>query len=315
MRLTELKGVIPPIATPFDEAGELDLASLRKLTNYLIDNGVHGIFCLGSTGECAALTDEERVALVQTVMEEAAGRVPVLAGITETSTRRAIRLGRLVVEAGAQAVVVAPPYYHMNSQQELLGYYRDLAQTLPVPVIAYNVPVLVKTPLEPATVETLAREGTILALKDSGGNSSILREYIMRTKDIPGFTVLTGMEFLVDTAMQMGAHGSVPGIGNVAPAEYVQLYNLCLQGQYAEAREVQERLIRLFSICYQGSSRLSGSASALSGFKSALRWLGIIATCRMAPPLGSLTAEEEEKVRRILVELGFLNDAVNGKEE
>lgn len=85
-------------------------------------------------------------------------------------------------------------------------------------------------------MEMLAREGTILALKDSGGNSNILREYIMRTRDIPGFTVLTGMEFLVDTAMQMGAHGSVPGIGNVAPREYVELYNLCLQGEYGRAR-------------------------------------------------------------------------------
>lgn len=306
MRLTELRGVIPPIATPFDETGELDLASLRKLTNHLIEGGVQGIFCLGSTGECAALTDEERERIVRTVVEETAGRVPVVAGITETSTKRAILMGRLVVEAGAQGVVVAPPYYHMNSQHELLGHYRALAAALPVPIIAYNVPVLVKTPLEPATVETLAREGTIMALKDSGGNSNILREYILRTKDIPGFTVLTGMEFLVDTAMQMGCHGSVPGIGNVAPREYVELYNLCLQGEYGRAREVQERLIKLFNICYQGSSRLSGSASALSGFKSALRWLGIIKTAQMAPPLGTLNEEEEAKVRQVLVDLGFL---------
>lgn len=86
------------------------------------------------------------MSIVKTVVEETAGRVPVLAGITETSTKRAIRLGELVIAAGAQAVVVAPPYYHMNSQQELLTYYRDLAAALPVPVIAYNVPVLVKTP-------------------------------------------------------------------------------------------------------------------------------------------------------------------------
>lgn len=306
MKLTELRGVVPPIATPFDEHGNVDLASLRNLTNYLIEGGVDGIFCLGSTGECAALTDEERKSIVQTVVEETAGRVFVLAGITETSTRRTIQLGKLVAEAGAQAVVVAPPFYHMNSQDELIEYYRDLAKSLPIPIIAYNVPVLVKTPLEPATVETLAREGTILALKDSGGNSNILRDYIMRTKDIPGFTVLTGMEFLVDTAIQMGAHGSVPGIGNVVPREYVELYNLALKGEYAQARELQERLIKLFDICYQGSPKISGSASALSGFKSALRWLGVIQTAKMAPPMGSLTAAEEEKVRQILVDLDFL---------
>ena len=306
MQLTELRGVVPPIATPFREDGELDRKSLARLTEHLIAGGVHGIFCLGSTGECAALTDGERQALVETVVEVSAGRVPILAGITEISTKRAVALGRLVVKAGAQAVVVAPPFYHMNSQGELLNYYRTLAKELPVPIIAYNVPVLVKTPLEPTTVEILAQEGTILALKDSGGNSNILREYLLRTKNISGFTVLTGMEFLVDTAIQMGAHGCVPGLGNVAPREYVELYELAQQGDYKKARVIQERLIKLFDICYQGSSQISGSASALSGFKSALRWLGVLETAKMAPPMGSLTLEEEEKVRKVLLSLDFL---------
>lgn len=306
MKLNELRGVVPPIATPFDAEGNVDQASLIKLTNYLIDGGVHGVFALGSTGECASLTDKERHVIVKTIVETTAGRVPVLAGITETSTKRTIELGELVVDAGADAVVVASPFYHMHSQDELLGYFRDLKKNLPVPVIAYNVPVLVKTALEPKTVEILAREGTILALKDSGGNSNILRDYIIRTKDIAGFTILTGMEFLVDTAIQMGCDGSVPGIGNVAPKEYVELYNLAINGEYEKARELQERLIKLFDICYQGSSKISGSASALSGFKSALRCLGIFETAKMAPPMGSLTVAEEEKVREILVALKFI---------
>ncbi|MGI6624878.1 MAG: dihydrodipicolinate synthase family protein [Limnochordia bacterium] len=308
MKLTELRGVIPPIVTPFDENGVLDLQSLANVTHHLIDGGVDGIFCLGSTGECAALTDGERQKIVRTVAEVAAGRVPVLAGITETSTRRAVQLGKLVIEAGAQAVVVAPPFYHRNSQNELIHYFRDLASELPVPVIAYNVPVLTKTALEPATVEILAREGTILALKDSGGDGNILREFLLKTRDIPGFTVLTGLEFQVDTALQMGVHGCVPGVGNVAPREYVELYELARNGEYHKARELQERMIKLFDICYQGSDQISGSASALSGFKSALRWLGIIKTAKMAPPMGSLTAEEEDKVREVLVSLGFLRN-------
>ena len=98
----------------------------------------------------------------------------------------------------------------------------------------------------------------------------------------------------------------MPGLGNVAPREYVELFNLSVQGNYGQARKVQERLIKLFDICYQGSARISASASALSGFKSALRWLGIIETAKMAPPMGSLTAEEEEKVREVMVSLGFL---------
>ncbi len=306
MNLRELRGVIPPIATPFTESGEIDFASLARLSEHLLAGGVHGIFCLGSTGECAVFTPEESFKIVQHVVQVVAGRVPILAGITETSTKRALLLGKLAADAGAQAVVLAPPYYHKNSQDELLEHYRTIAQELPVPVVAYNVPVLVKNALEPATIETLAREGSIIALKDSGGDANILREYLMRTEDLPGFTVLTGMEFLVDTALQMGAHGCVPGLGNVAPREYVELFNLSVQGNYGQARKVQERLIKLFDICYQGSARISASASALSGFKSALRWLGIIETAKMAPPMGSLTAEEEEKVREVMVSLGFL---------
>lgn len=308
MREFQVRGVIPPIATPFDEDGFVDLKSLTNLTNHLIENGVHGIFCLGSTGECAALTDDEKKDIVKTVSEASAARVPVYAGITETSAKRAIQLGELVVRKGAQAVVVAPPFYHMNSQNELLDYYRYLADNLSVPIIAYNVPVLVKTPLEPSTIEVLAREGTIIALKDSGGDSNILREYLLRTRDVSGFTVLTGMEFLVDTAIQMGCHGCVPGLGNVAPKEYVELYNLASMGNYEEARFMQERLIRLFAICYQGSPKMSGSASALSGFKSALRWLGVIKTAKMAPPMGTLTLAEEEKVCQILSDMGFIQD-------
>ena len=287
MKLTELRGVVPPIATPFTNTGEVDIKSLGNLTEHLIQGGVHAIFCLGSTGECAALTDLERQTIVKTVAQVSAGRVPVLAGITETSTKRAISLGQLVIEAGAVAVVVAPPFYHFYSQDEMIQYNRDLAEALPVPIIAYNVPVLVKVPLEPATIEVLAREGTIMALKDSGGNSNIFREYVLRTKDILGFTVLTGMEFLVDTAMQMGAKGCVPGIGNVVPREYVELYELCLRGKYDEARAIQERLV---------------------GCISALRWLGIIDSAQMAPPMGTLTPEEELKVRDVLVAQGFLEN-------
>ena len=307
MNVQQLRGVIPPIATPFDENGSIDQASLIRLTNHLLVNGVHGIFCLGSTGECAALTFEERQLVVDTVVKTTASKVPVLAGITETSTKRAVALGQVVADLGADAVVLAPPFYHMNSQAEVIQHYREVAKQLPIPVIAYNVPVLVKTPLAPETIEILAQEGSITALKDSGGDSNILREYIRRTAHIPNFTVLTGTEFLLDTAIQMGAHGCVPGIGNVVPGEYVKLYEAAVNGNYAEARSIQERLMDLFHICYQGSSDLSASASALSGFKSALRWLGIFKTAKMAPPLGSLSPEEEDKVLNILQKLGVVS--------
>ena len=126
------------------------------------------------------------------------------------------------------------------------------------------VPVLTKTALNRLQWR-FPGEGTILALKDS--ETAISSGILAQTRDIPGFTVLTGLEFQVDTALQMGVHGCVPGVGNVAPREYVELYELARNGEYHKARELQERMIKLFDICYQGSDQISGSASALSGFK------------------------------------------------
>lgn len=307
--MLDLRGVIPPIATPFDGDGKLDEPSLVRLTRHLLDGGVHGLFVLGSTGEGPALSEEERRRVVQVVVETVGGRVPVLAGITETSTHRAIALGQEVARLGADAVVLAPSFYHLPSQQELIDHFRAVHAAVPLPLVAYNVPSLVKAELTPETVELLAREGTIIALKDSSGDMSTFRQCILRTLDLPGFRLLTGMEFLVDVAVQMGAHGCVPGIGNVAPREYVQVYELACQGRWAEARAVQERLVALFDLCYQGEPGMSGSAAALSGFKSALRWLGVIETARMAPPLSTLPPEAEERVREVLIRTGFLAEA------
>ena len=302
----EIRGVIPPLVTPFDSRGELDERSLTRLIEHVLQAGVHGIFALGSTGEMAALTLDERLRVVDVVVRTCARRVPVLVGITETSTRRAVELGKRMASLGIDAVVVAPPYYHQNSQAELVRHFREIAGSLGLPVVAYNVPSLVKTAIEPRTVELLAREGTIVGLKDSGGDMVAFRQCLLRTRELPGFRVLTGMELLVDAALQMGAHGCVPGLGNVAPREYVRLYEAALRGDWETARRVQERLVRLFEICYQGTPDMSYASAALSGFKSALRWLGILASAGMAGPWSTLPYDSEARVREVLIREGFL---------
>lgn len=304
---TTFHGVIPPVATPFMPDGQLDVNSLRRLCHFQIDNGVHGLFMLGSTSEGPELTDAYRETVMRTGVETSAGRVPVIAGISETSTARAIAQGLTAKAAGCDAVVLASPYYHLNSQSELLEHYRAVKAAVGLPIMAYDIPVLVKVKLEPRTVIQLAEEGTIAGLKDSSGNLETFREIVMSTRHVLGFSVFTGSETLVDLALAIGAHGVVPGVGNVVPRDYVNLYDAACKGDWAEARRIQEKLYAFFfKLIKQGPPQGSGSASALGGFKSALKALGVIDHTTMYAPMTSFTGDEEARVRAVLHEFGYL---------
>lgn len=304
--MLEVRGIVPPLVTPLDPDGEVDTRSLRALTEFVLAAGVHGLFVLGSTGEGVSLDAEQRAAVIRTVVDAARGRVPVLAGVTDVSLRRAAASLGAAQAAGADAAVVAPTYYYVTNQEEIIRLFRGLARRFSLPLVAYNLPQFTKVALEPETIATLAREGTVRALKDSSPDLSAAREFLIRTRDVPGFTVLTGLEFLVDAAVAMGMAGAVPGLANVAPREYVSLYDHARAGRAGEARTVQDALIRLFDITRQGASGQSHSDGALAGFKTALKLLGVIRTSRMCEPMMGLTAAEEERVGAILRELRLL---------
>jgi 4-hydroxy-tetrahydrodipicolinate synthase len=303
---TALRGIVPPICTPLGAEGAVDEAAVRSLVAFQLGAGVHGIFALGSTGELASLTGAQRRALLGATVAAVAGRVPVLAGIFDTSTRRCIENGLLAREAGADALVLAPPYYFRTSQRELLEHYRAVRAAVELPLIAYDVPSAVNVKLEPATVVTLAEEGTIAGLKDSSGDFHGFREVLMRTRHLP-FRAFTGSELIVDSCMHMGAHGSVPGLANVFPAEYVALYDHCVAGEWAAAAALQERLLACFrELITQGDPGGSASASALGGFKAGLKARGVIASTRVTEPLRSFTPAEEERVAAVMRRHGFL---------
>jgi 4-hydroxy-tetrahydrodipicolinate synthase len=303
----QLHGVIPPVASPMHPDGRLDVESFKRLCSFLIENGAHGLFALGSTSEFAALTDDERATAMHIAAQTAAGRVPVLAGIMETSAARVIQQGLRAKAAGVDAVVLAAPYYHSHSQAELINHFRAVKREVGLPIMAYDIPVMVKVKLEPRTLITLASEGTIIGLKDSSGNWEQFREVIIGARDIPTFRIFTGSELLVDMALFMGAHGVVPGVGNVVPRDYVTLYDLAKHGQWAEAQRLQTKLIAFFKkLIGQGSAAMSFSASALGGFKAGLKALGVIAHTTTAPPMSAFTAAEEEKVRDLMHEFGYI---------
>jgi 4-hydroxy-tetrahydrodipicolinate synthase len=301
----DLHGVVPPLVTPLDEDGRLDIPSLERLVDHQIGNGVDGLFVAGSSGEVALLDDEARSALVRATVSAAGGRVPVLAGVIDTGTDRVVAHARRAARDGADAVVATPPFYVQPSPAEISDHFRRIAQAADVPLVAYNIPVNVHVALPAETVAELARDGVIAGLKDSSGDLTALRAYL-RAAEGTGVRVLTGSETVADVSLQLGAHGVVPGLGNVDPAGYVRLARAAQDGDAAVATSEQERLIRLFRIVTTPSTPgLGGTAAALGAFKAALWLLGVIDHPRTQRPLRPLSAADVDAIRHRLVACGL----------
>ena len=276
------------------------------MIEHLIGGGVHGLFFLGSTSEVVFHDEATRDRILEHAVAVVAGRLPVLAGVVDPTTERVIGHARRAAAIGVDGVVVTAPFYTRTSAAETVEHFRYVADGSPVPVVAYDLPVSVHSKLSRDTVTTLAREGAIVGLKDSSGDGGGLRYVISDMADRPDFFCMTGGELDVDAALLMGAHGVVPGLGNVDPAGYVRLYQAARQGNWAVARAEQARLCRLFEIVWCGVPRTSAVASGVGGFKTAMRAMWIIAGNTMARPQRSLNVEEAARVEEILRGVGLL---------
>ena len=204
---------------------------------------------------------------------------------------------RAAMSAGIDGIVSTGPFYARTHPEEIALHFRLVKEVCgDLPLYAYNIPVATNgVKLETDTVLKLANEGVIQGLKDSSGNDAGIRAVILGAQQmgLNEFVVLTGSELTVDSALMAGAHGVVPGIGNVDPAGYVKIFDLVAAGDYKAARAEQERLTEMFNLIYVGNlSRMSFGASALGAFKASLKHLGIIEDARMAPPQIPLNADE-----------------------
>ena len=292
-----LRGVVPPVCTPFTPDFEVDEKSLRRLINHLIDGGVHGLFVLGSTSEVAYLTDKRRADVIRIALDETAGRVPVVAGAIDMTTFRVNEHVRAAVAAGIDGIVVTAPFYVRTHPEEIALHFKQIKEAcVDVPLYAYDIPVAANgVKLETGTVLKLAKEGVIQGLKDSSGNDAGIRAVVLGAQKmgLKEFVVLTGSELTVDSALMAGAHGVVPGIGNIDPAGYVRIFDYVASGNYAAARSEQERLTEMFGLVDVGApGRMGRGSSALGAFKASLKLIGIIEDGRTAPPQIPLNADE-----------------------
>jgi 4-hydroxy-tetrahydrodipicolinate synthase len=292
-----LRGVVPPVCTPFTADYEVDEKSLRRLINHLIDGGVHGLFVLGSTSEVAYLTDKRRADVIRIALDETAGRVPVVAGAIDMTTFRVNDHVRAAVEAGIDGIVLTAPFYVRTHPEEIALHFKLVKEACgDVPLYAYDIPVAANgVKLETSSVLKMAKEGVIQGLKDSSGNDAGIRAVVLGAQKLglKDFVVLTGSELTVDSALMAGAHGVVPGIGNIDPVGYVKIFDYVAAGDYKAARAEQERLTEMFGLVDVGApSRMGRGSSALGAFKASLKLLGIIEDGRTAPPQIPLNPDE-----------------------
>ncbi len=304
--MTEFRGIIPPVLTPFTPSGELDLPSLDRLVDHLVDAGVDGLFALGSSGQVAYLTDAQRGTVVQRIVARTAGRVPVVVGTADLTAPRVIEQGRAAVAAGASGIVVTAPLYAINDAAEIGRHFRMIAAGVGAPVLAYDVPVRVHTKLGVGMLLELARDGVIVSVKDSSGDDVAFRRLVAANADAGRpMTLLSGHELMLDGMFLLGGDGGVPGLANVDPAGYVRLWQAAQASDWVAARAEQDRLARLFDIVFVPQGR-SGDAGGIGAFKAALALQGVIESAAMPAPLDGLAASDVDAIGAILREVGLL---------
>ena len=297
-----LRGIIPPIVTPLLGRDELDHYGLSRLVEHLVSGGVAGLFLLGTTGEGPSLSYRLRYELIEKTCEFVAGRVPVLVGATDTSLVEAIELSRFSRDAGAAAVVAAPPYYFPVEQPQLLTFLKRLANESPLPVFLYNMPSCVKSVLAFETVETLSCHPNVVGLKDSSGDIDYFQRALTLRQSRPDWTVLMGPEHLMSESVLLGSDGGVTGGANLHPRLFVDLYEASVRRDRSEMARLQTEVTALGRIYNVAGG---GMASYLCGLKCALE-LADICSGQLAEPFTALGATERDSIGRLLAEMNLL---------
>ena len=293
-----LCGVVPPLVTPLADEYNLDLPGLKKLIEHVLAGGVHGLFLLGTTGEGPSLSNELKYDMVKKSCEIIAGRVPVLVGITDTSFAESIRLAEHAAVCGADAVVLAPPYYFPAGQPELLEYFEHLAPKLPLPLFLYNMPSMTKVTIEVETLRKAADIDNIVGFKDSGCNMIKYHEYINAMRDKPDFSMLIGPEELLGESVLFGGHGGVAGGANIKPRLFVDMYEAAVAGDLDEMKKLQKEIFIMRQLYSCGKY----SSTFIKGVKCALNCMGICSDF-MAEPFHAFRQTERDKVEALLTEI------------
>jgi len=290
-----IRGIIPPLATPLTPDEKLDEQGLRRLIRKLLDAGCHGMFVLGGTGEGIYLTDEVQVCTIEVTVDKVAGRVPVIAGVSDVSARRAVVRGRQAAQLGADVLISVPPYQRPMEPQEVYDYFIAIVEETGMPTMLYNVPPYVRTNITVDTIARLAEHEGIVGMKDSA-DFTHLASVAIHTKGT-GFRLLCGLEFNFVPGMMMGSVGGTLAAANIWPEIMVEAYDACVVGDWERGRKVQETLTRFVEPAFE----VPWTATC----KYALSLQGICDPTVMRPER-TLTEDEKQFVGNWLTKFGLI---------
>lgn len=292
-----LRGIIAPIATPLDTRERVDEAALRRLVDYLLGDGVHGIFVMGSTGEFAFLTSQERKRGIEIVVDQVGGRVPVLVGCGAESTTKAIANAAIAAEAGAQALVLMPTYYLPPTQAEVIAHFRRFLEATDLPCIVYNIPLCTVSSIEPETAAALFDLSGVVGMKDSSDDFWLFQRLLAVRQSKKNVVLFQGSENNVAASLLIGADGGVLGIANVLPGLCVQMYQAAVEGKTERVRALDGKLQRV-----RRTYTLAPPRQVLK-YMLALKGIG---SGRVAQPAAPLPAGVKREIENVLRREGFL---------
>jgi 4-hydroxy-tetrahydrodipicolinate synthase len=287
------EGALTALVTPFRD-DRLDEPALRAIVADQIGGGIDGIIPCGTTGESVNLSAAEYARVLEIVVQEAKGRVPVLAGAGSASTKHTIELAEAAKHAGVDGLLVVVPYYNKPTQEGLFAHYSAVAKAVPLPLMLYNIPGRSVVDMSIATVERLAAIKSIVAIKESTGN--VLRSSDLAAQFGDRFTILSGDDALTLPIMAVGGHGVVSVASNVAPAEVAKLVDLFRAGDLAGARKQHQRLRPLVDAMFIETSP--------GPVKAAMAMRGLM-TSEIRLPMVNPTEASLTRIRKVVADLGL----------
>ena len=292
---TNFRGSLTALVTPFKN-GALDEAGLRDLVNWQIEQGSHGLVPVGTTGESPTLSHEEHNKVTEWCVEEAKGRVPVIAGAGSNSTREAVALAKHAEKAGADAVLVVTPYYNKPTQEGMYHHFKAVNDAIGIPIIIYNIPPRSVVDLSVETMTRLFELKNIAGVKDATAN--LARVSQQRHAMGPDFIQLSGEDMTALAYMAAGGHGCISVVANVAPKPCAELMSAVMKGDYAAALKIQDRLTPLHDAIFK--------EPGLAGAKHGLKLLGRVHE-EVRLPLVTVTPPTGKVIRDEMVYAGLLN--------
>ncbi|MCD6203596.1 MAG: 4-hydroxy-tetrahydrodipicolinate synthase [Methanophagales archaeon] len=295
--MLKIEGVYPALITPFTKDDEVDAAGLKRMVEYVEEGGVAGIVPCGTTGESATLSHEEHKRVIDIVVANA--KVPVIAGTGSNNTKEAIDLTRHAADAGAEACLLITPYYNKPNVQGLKEHFRQIGDSADIPLILYNIPSRTGLNMSAETIVEIAAEvETVKGVKEASGNLKQVGAIIKLAKERGlDFTVVAGDDFLTLPIMSLGGKGVISVAANIAPQPMSEMVDAMLKGDIEKARELNLRLFPLFEAMFLETNPIP--------VKRAAELMGLPAG-HVRLPLGGLSEENEQKLRKVLEALGLM---------